>query len=336
MTNSVLQRGPGVDRPAHPDRTDESAVRRLAAALGDPEPETALEALPNPGTPTRTDRLHCLQLIYGLHLGRFGADGWLQHHPVVARWKWLLERQWLEELAAEDSAHRAGLPDEPVAAIRALAARDRLPRVYHWVAKQADLAGITRFAALEGGPDGGFDDMVAICQLGLPEAAKMELAKNYWDEMGNGDPLAVHGHLHAEFARALGVAQLEHESALARNTLLGLLATNRALQPELLGALGLIELQAGPRSRLVGQGLRRTGAPAASLPFYEVHAEVDPRHGKGWLEEAIQPIVADDPATGDRILRGAMWRSRANAELFEGPEILALMGAAPAAEDVPA
>jgi hypothetical protein len=120
---------------------------------------------------------------------------------------------------------------------------------------------------------------------------------------------------------------VDDESTLARGAILGMLVTNRTLQPELLGALGLIELQAGPRSRLVVQGLMRIGAPKEAVPFYEVHAEVDPRHGKGWLDNAIAPVLDDYPGIGERIVRGAMWRSRTNAELFSGATVAALMAA---------
>jgi hypothetical protein len=303
----------------------ESATERMRKALADQDPDRALGQLGDPSTPPRVDRLRCLSLIYELHNGKFGHPSWPQHHPVVARWKWVLERQWLDELAADDAEHRAQLPSDPIAALRALAARDRLPEVYFWVAKHADHAGIVRFLSLEGGPDAGFDDLVAICQLGLPARAKMELAINYWDEMGNGDSCAVHTYLHEQLSDALQLESVNDESTLARSALLGLLATNRALQPELLGALGLIELQAGPRSRMVVQGLTRIGAPEEAVPFYEVHAEVDPRHGQGWMDNAIAPVLDEYPGIGERIVQGAMWRSRTNAELFSGPAVAALM-----------
>jgi hypothetical protein len=303
----------------------ESATERMRKALADREPDCALTQLGDPGTPPRVDRLRCLSLIYELHLGKFEQPSWPQHHPVVARWKWVLEQQWLDELAADDTERRAQLPSDPIAALRALAARDRLPAVYTWVAKHADHAGIVRFLSLEGGPDAGFDDLVAICQLGLPARAKMELATNYWDEMGNGDLRAVHTYLHERLSDALQLEPIDDESALARSALLGLLVTNRTLQPELLGALGLIELQAGPRSRLVVQGLARIGAPEEAMAFYEVHAEVDPRHGQDWLDNAITPMLDEYPGIGERIVRGAMWRSYTNAELFSGAAVAAVM-----------
>jgi hypothetical protein len=105
------------------------------------------------------------------------------------------------------------------------------------------------------------------------------------------------------------------------------LATNRWLQPELLGALGLIELQAGPRCRKVVAGLRRIGAPSAALPFYEEHARVDPRHGRAWLDRAVAPVVAECPELGWRIVRGARWRSTVNARFLDAAR--SSLGAAP-------
>jgi hypothetical protein len=96
----------------------------------------------------------------------------------------------------------------------------------------------------------------------------------------------------------------------------GLLATNRWLQPEMLGALGLLELQAGPRCRKVVAALERIGAGEDALDFYVEHAAVDPRHGKDWVDKAVAPFD-DDPRWGPGIVRGARWRSIVNAGFFD-------------------
>jgi hypothetical protein len=85
----------------------------------------------------------------------------------------------------------------------------------------------------------------------------------------------------------------------------------------MLGALGLLELQAGPRCRLVLQAFDRLGAPADAYPFYVEHAEVDPVHGKDWLDKAVVPTVEQHPEWGARIVKGAWWRSRINLAFFE-------------------
>ena len=290
----------------------------LSAALdyGD----AALSTLAGARPLDRVDRFRTLLTIYRLHsapLAEIGDRARWQHHPGVAEVKTRLEADWLAEL---DSRVLPELPTGAVAAMRALAARDRLPVAYRWLAKDANWDEMVEFLALEGGPDAGFDDLVAMGQVGLTGSAKLELGTNYWDEMGNGDPAAVHTVLHDRLVAAIempGIPTDEQPAeALERTALGGLLSTNRWLQPELLGALGLIELQAGPRCRLVLQAFDRLGAPAAAYPFYEVHAEVDPRHGKDWLDKAVGPIVAERPDWGPRVIRGAWWRSVVNAAFF--------------------
>ncbi len=285
----------------------------------------------------RRDRFHALVSIYDLHtapLEHVGAAVRHQHHPVVAELKARCETEWLDEL------HQVPMPDDLADAadivdvMRVLAARDRLPVAYRWLARTASWDEVVDFLALEGGPDAGFDDLVAACQIGLSGSAKMELAVNYWDEMGNGDPAAVHTRLHEDLVAAVAMPRIpldrQGEASLARLAMGGLLATNRWLQPEMLGALGLIELQAGPRCRLVLQAFDRCGAPEAAYPFYEVHAEVDPRHGKDWLDKAIVPLVAERPELAGRIIRGALWRSAVNgAFLDEVAELLGVTAPAP-------
>jgi Iron-containing redox enzyme len=285
---------------------------------------TLIDARPD----NRRDRFATLLAIYDLHtapLEVLGDSARHQHHPALAALKQRCEGDWLAELEQIPLPDRIDPSDAP-AAMRALAARDRLPEVYKWVARTASWEEIVTFLSLEGGPDAGFDDLVAACQIGLTGPAKMELAVNYWDEMGNGDPDAVHTTVHDRLVASIEMPTLplagQPTSALARNAFGGLLATNRWLQPEMLGALGLIELQAGPRCRLVLQGFDRCGAPRGAYPFYEVHAEVDPRHGKDWLDNAITPTVAARPAWSPRIVRGAHWRSVVNAEFLADAELL--------------
>jgi hypothetical protein len=311
-------------RPATPTGTPGSLAEALGGALRGAPLSDVLVRAPR----DRRDRFLTLLAIYDLHtapLEVVGDTARLQGHPVIAELKYRLEADWLAELElawveAGQLADSADA-DRVVKAMRAVAARDRLPAAYKWLAKDASWAELVDFLALEGGPDGGFDDLVAVCQVGLTGSAKLELGKNYWDEMGNGDADAVHTVLHQRMAAAVQLPVVPREQqpveALERAALGGLLATNRWLQPEMLGALGLLELQAGPRCRLVLQAFDRLGAPADAYPFYVEHAEVDPIHGKDWMDNAIVPTVRARPAWGPRIVKGAWWRSSVNLAFFE-------------------
>jgi hypothetical protein len=276
----------------------------------------------------RRDRFLTLLTVYDLHTAPLEVVGDAVRHqgsPAVAEVKSRLEQAWLAELeaawATAGPLAECDTADKVAAAMRAVAARDRLPAAYKWLAKEASWEEVVRFLALEGGPDGGFDDLIAACQVGLSGSAKLELGKNYWDEMGCGDPAGVHTVLHERLVEAVGMPRIPREEqpveALERVALGGLMATNRFLQPEMLGALGLLELQAGPRCRLVLQAFDRLGAPGDAYPFYVEHAQVDPIHGKDWLEKAIVPTAAARPGWGPRMVKGAWWRSTTNLAFFE-------------------
>ncbi|HEV2758720.1 MAG TPA: iron-containing redox enzyme family protein [Acidimicrobiales bacterium] len=268
------------------------------------------------------DLLLSLSVIYDLHtapLGQLDGRERFQHHPAVARLKWRLEEELVAEIVRRDDATTWNLPDSAAAAVRAIGVRDLVPEIYEWLAADADADDIVDFLSIEGGPDGGFDDLVAICQVGLDGTAKLELARNYWDEMGNGSLARVHTELHRKLSLALGLScpprRLQPVPALERSVLTGLMATNRWLQPEMVGALGLLELQAGPRCRKVVAALQRIGAGDDALQFYVEHATVDPRHGKDWVDKAVTPFEGD-PRWASGIVRGARWRSIVNAGFF--------------------
>ena len=302
-TEALRATTPLADAVAHGlDRGDEAAL------------DEALEIHPV----GRRDAALALSQLHDLHLApitELGDRVRFQHHPTVATLKQRLERTFLERLPT------SGVPGgDAVAGMRKVAARDLVPPVYDWIADEAELDEVRAYLSLEGGPDGGFDDLVALCQVGIEGEAKVELATNYWDEMGRGSLAEVHTELHRRMAAALGLEHVERREqpveALERSLLGSTLATNRALQPELIGALGLLELQAGPRCRRVVKGLRRLGCGEEALAFYEEHAVADPRHGKDWLDHVVGPLAERFPQWGPRIVRGAHWRSIVNGRFF--------------------
>jgi len=295
--------------------------QQLAQALRDGD--RSLVRLREAGPENEGDGLRSLLRIYDLHLApvgsSLGAEQW-QNHPIVAELKWRLEHQFLETLNQLDLNQNWKLPADPEEGIRALAAKDRVPAVYRWLSDHAEPQQVALFLALEGGPDGGFDDLVAICQVGLEGEAKLEMARNYWDEMGRGVIGNIHTELHRRLSMAMhlrAVARIDLPvSALRRAALGPLLATNRWLQPEMIGALGLIELQAGPRCRKVITALNRISAPDDALPFYEEHARADPLHGKHWLSNVVGTLKERGPGFGERMTQGARWRWVVNSHFL--------------------
>lgn len=333
------------DQPVSPLDVAGLDVDGLAFALDralDVGSDRALWALADVEPVDERDELLALATVHELFLGSIDGQRHrirFQHHPAVAALKGRLEAAFLDRVAgpAGEYFDRLSLEhdelrliegagaDATVGVLRAIAAREQVPEVYDWLATSADEDQTRWYLSLEGGPDGTFDDLVALCQVGLGGEPKLELAVNYWDEMGTGDPDLVHTELHEVARRALGLWDFAPTDlpveALRRSVLVTTLATNRSLQPELVGALGLTELQAGPRCRKVVAALERLGSPPEAVPFYAEHAVADPRHGKDWLDHVAAPL-ARDQWWAEGMVRGARWRWCTNRSFFEAAQRL--------------
>ena len=306
-----------------PSRTARATLEAdLSRALAERD-DAALDELAAREPIDDRDEVMTLLAIYDLWTAPLWVTGGaedFQSHPAVAALKWRLERRFearLDERAPSDPATDG---TDAVAAMRRIATSGLVPPVYKWLAEEATWSELVAFLAIEGGPDAGFDDLVATVQIGIHDGPKVALARNYWDELGRGELSEVHTVLHDRLVEATKMPRIPRSelpvSALERIAIGGLLATNRRLQPEMLGALGLLEMQAGPRCRAVVKALNRLEAPAGALPFYEEHAVADPRHGKEWLDEVVAPLSAQLPEWGPRMVRGARWRHEVNARFF--------------------
>ena len=192
-------------------------------------------------------------------------------------------------------------------------------RLFAWLESTASLEQFRWFLRQEVAGEAGFDDLVALTQLRMPTRAKLELARNYWDEMGRGDERGMHGpmlaHLDLELALDHRIAPVAE--ALALGNLLAGLAFNRMYAYHSVGALGAVELTAPDRARLVNAGLRRLGIAADIRRYYALHATLDLKHSESWNREVIGPLVAAEPACRFAIAEGALMRLLAGQRCFE-------------------
>ena len=191
--------------------------------------------------------------------------------------------------------------------------------LFPWLAERATHQQMCWFLRQELAGEAGFDDLVALTQVKLPNRPKLELARNYWDEMGQGHEAGMHGPMLGELARTLQLEPDGHPvwQALALGNLMVALATTRHYAYQSVGALGVIELTAPGRSELVNSGLKRLGIGGAARRYYALHATLDVRHSAAWNREVLQPLVASDPRIAPRIAEGALLRLRAGQRCFE-------------------
>lgn len=191
--------------------------------------------------------------------------------------------------------------------------------LFPWLADSSSIEEMRWFLQQEVAGEAGFDDLVALTQVRLPTRPKLELARNYWDEMGRGNARGMHGPMLETLAHALALAPVIEEtvweSLSLANTMAGL-AANRCYTYHAVGALGVIELTAPGRARNVAAGLRRLGVPASARHYFDLHAVLDVRHSAGWNEEAIMPLVAENPEIATAIAEGALMRLTCGARCF--------------------
>lgn len=236
-----------------------------------------------------------------------------------------LERQFVEQERRAVSARAAAAPrgaDAFVAWFEAL--KDTGPgqndALFPWLAESAPLESMRWFLQQEVAGEAGFDDLVAMTQVKLPKVPKLELARNYWDEMGQGHAGGMHGPMLEHLAMALNLDPSSDDivpESLALGNLMVALAMNRCYAYHSVGALGVIELTAPGRAVCVNRGLKRLGLGGDVRRYFALHATLDVKHSEAWNREVLRPLVAENPDVAVAIAEGALLRLAAGARCFE-------------------
>lgn len=235
------------------------------------------------------------------------------------------EGEWIEQERAAVAPLVPDVPAEPDAFVRWFEAlREHGPGqgdpLFDFLEHRATLAQMRWFLGQELAGEAGFDDLVALTQLKMPERPKLELARNYWDEMGRGRSEGMHGPMLTRLAAALEIPHPGVDAvweALALSNLLVGLACNRRYAWLSVGALGVVELTAPGRAQKVDAGLRRLGVGGKARHYFALHSTLDRQHSEAWNREVLAPLVREDPSRAMLLAEGALLRLRAGARCFQ-------------------
>jgi hypothetical protein len=279
----------------------------------------------------RDEHQRALLTVYQQHM-RLPHHGMSenQFHPLSCRLMHALERPWERDMLAR--AHRgaaldaASLPADPrefAAWYRATAFAHPLyeHELYSWVANDATRAQLEWFLRMESAGEAAFDDLVSLGQVGTRGEVKIEMARNYWDEMGNGRSHAVHTHMFHRLVEGLKITAPDaHE--LPWQVLGGVNAMMWACIPRrnafrAQGALGAVELLAPQRCTRLVHGALRVGIPKKTMVYYGAHAIIDVGHAEGWLDHVVAAQVAGLPESRVGIAEGLMVRADASLDYFD-------------------
>ncbi len=235
------------------------------------------------------------------------------------------EGRFLDALRADVADAAADAPTDPdgfIAWFEAL--RDHGPGqgdpLFPWLAERSDRDQMRWFLGQEAAGEAGFDDLLSYTQVRMPPRAKLEFARNYWDEMGRGNPKGMHGPMLDVLIDRLELeADIEATvwESLALANAMTAMATTRRYAWHSVGALGVIELTAPGRSAATAAGLRRLGFSPRERRYFDLHAVLDVKHSEAWNREALRPLVEEDPRRATAIAEGALMRLHCGARCFE-------------------
>jgi hypothetical protein len=193
--------------------------------------------------------------------------------------------------------------------------------LFPWLADHVSESQMRWFIQQEVAGEAGFDDLVALTQIGMPVQAKLEMARNYWDEMGRGSEQGMHGPMLDATVRELNISENTADSAvweaLALGNMLLAAAFNRRYAYHSVGALGAVELTAPSRSVWVAKALDKLNISKSGSLYFKIHSTVDIRHSRDWNREVIASLVDGNPCVAQAIAEGALMRLNAGARCFD-------------------
>jgi hypothetical protein len=238
----------------------------------------------------------------------------------------LLERQVLEKERALIAAQARFAPREPKGFVQWFEGLKKTgpgqnSPLFPWLAEKSNYEEMKWFIQQEVAGEAGFEDLTALTQIKIPRRAKLEMARNYWDEMGRGRLAGMHGPMLARVAEEFELQNADPENVIPEaialgNIMLGL-AMNRAYAYHSIGALGVIELTAPGRAVKVYEGLKRLGVSHEAQRYYLLHSSLDIKHSAEWNREVLAPLVKENPEVAVPIAEGALMRLNAGARCFE-------------------
>jgi hypothetical protein len=254
---------------------------------------------------------------------QFPTGSWqaqIGHDAAMLR----LEGGFVEELRQDAIGEAAAAPTDPDGFVDWFEAlKDSGPgqgdALFPWLAEEASKDELRWFLEQEAAGEAGFDDLVAMTQVKLPTRPKLELARNYWDEMGRGQEPGMHGPMLASLVDTLDLDPTIEGTvweSLALANAMTAMASARRYAWHSVGALGAIELTAPGRSACTAAGLKRVGLSGKERRYFSLHAVLDVKHSEDWNREAIRPAVDEDPRRATAMAEGALIRLKCGERCF--------------------
>ncbi|AHI24877.1 hypothetical protein H845_932 [Komagataeibacter xylinus E25] len=260
--------------------------------------------------------------LYGLHLSKplpGLADN--QYSVQLLRIRRMMETSWMKWELAHTGPVPSGIEPEAIgAAIKSLwkSHSGHNHAVFDFMKTDASRTQIIKYFTTDYALNMRFYDLIVLSLVGIDEDVRMEVANNFWDEMGQGNPARTHVQLYRDLLEYLQIEDAPERfvdalgwEGLSGYNLLLYFAFNRREYFRSIGALAITELSDPDQYAKLLAGCRRVGIGTdrpSVLDYYSEHVEVDALHGDGWIDNVIVPVLRRYPGEAQAVLEGAAMR----------------------------
>jgi pyrroloquinoline quinone (PQQ) biosynthesis protein C len=267
-------------------------------------------------------KLH--RVLYQLYLAHL-ANPWEFpinniNHPIISKVKFILEKGWEEAHVKSIGHHLHHLPtvEEFPVWIKAYVQKDAsnvTHPIFPFLRNEANLQQMREFFLQESPLEMLFGDIVAFMLPGTYGQAKIELVKNFWDELGHAKEERIHRNMRATLMEYLNIDANIYQNPdhfiLEELELINLylsLATNRSKHVELIGVMLTTEVMIPGRFPHQIAGWQRLGISDGLLAYFLEHTVVDEVHAEDWLDKVVMPILQTKPELMQQVAVGVYRR----------------------------
>lgn len=265
------------------------------------------------------------RVLYNINLAHLAVPWQLPTvnpaHPLIAGAKYRLEQYWEQ---AEQHKYTAVLQSMPEVAdfpdwikqhVQSHPSNVTHP-IFTFLRDEASFAQLREFFLQETPLEMLFGDIIAMMMPGVYGSIKLEMVKNFWDEVGHAKDEDVHRNLRGRIMKFLDIPvdfyikdfELLVTEELALINMYLSLATNRSRLTELVGILLATELMIPGRFEYQIEGWRRLGVDDETLRYLIDHTTVDVEHANDWLDKVVMTILHEDASKMPELVLGVFRR----------------------------
>lgn len=187
-------------------------------------------------------------------------------------------------------------------------------KIFDFLALSASLRQIAYYIFQENPSDANFEDLIISLQLGIGNCySKMELARNYWDEMGHGNMNLAHTELYNVFLTEIRTQVPDFDTsfdalteAISTGNYLLYVCKYRSTRYLGIGCLGVIERLFSEASSAMVKACVRLGIKTTK--YHSTHSKMDIAHANRWSIHLFDRLEQEGQSAKEEMALGAILR----------------------------